>query len=360
MNEFLQKVFFGNTVQDYLWTIGIILLVLFLNKFVSRLLASLVVKLLKKKWKAFDERTFIDLIVQPLSVFVVITICIIALYRLHFPSEVNIVIYKYSLRQIFLSIAIIIQIAAFTWLLLRMIDFIAFVLQRRADLTADQADNQLVVFFRDLVKVVLGVIGLLMILRFAFSYNISTLLTGLSIVGAAVALSLRESLENLIASFVIFFDKPFTTGDNVKVQSVTGIVEKIGLRSTRIRSDQKTYVSVPNKQMVDSILDNISLRTQQRNELLLQISLDTPSAKLETLMNEIKSFLATIKELELYNVYFVDINVQAYAIMVEFFVPAAYLSKFNSIRQQVNLFALKTIEKLEIKIAGAKKEIVIK
>lgn len=207
---------------------------------------------------------------------------------------------------------------------------------------------------------VLGVIGLLMILRFAFSYNISTLLTGLSIVGAAVALSLRESLENLIASFVIFFDKPFTTGDNVKVQSVTGIVEKIGLRSTRIRSDQKTYVSVPNKQMVDSILDNISLRTQQRNELLLQISLDTPSAKLETLMNEIKSFLATIKELELYNVYFVDINVQAYAIMVEFFVPAAYLSKFNSIRQQVNLFALKTIEKLEIKIAGAKKEIVIK
>lgn len=148
MNEFLQKVFFGNTVQDYLWTIGIILLVLFLNKFVSRLLASLVVKLLKKKWKAFDERTFIDLIVQPLSVFVVITICIIALYRLHFPSEVNIVIYKYSLRQIFLSIAIIIQIAAFTWLLLRMIDFIAFVLQRRADLTADQADNQLVVFFQ--------------------------------------------------------------------------------------------------------------------------------------------------------------------------------------------------------------------
>ena len=360
MDGFLQQIFLGNTVLDYLVTAGIILLVLFLNKIVSRLLASLVVKLLRKKWKAFDERTFIDLIVQPLSVFVVITIVIIAFYRLAFPPEINIIIYKYSLRQIFLSIAITIQIAAFTWLLLRMIDFIAFVLQQRADLTADQADNQLVVFFRDLVKVVLGIIGLLMILRFAFSYNITTLLTGLSIVGAAIALALRESLENLIASFVIFFDKPFTTGDNVKVQSVTGVVEKIGLRSTRIRSDQKTYVSVPNKQMVDSILDNISLRSQQRNELLLQLSLDTPSIKLETLMSEIKGFLATIKELQLYNVYFVDINVQAYAIMVEFFLPAAYLSKFNSIREQVNLFSLKTIEKLEIKIAGANKDIISK
>lgn len=356
----MQQVFLGNTVQDYLWTIGIIVLVLLLNKIVSRLLASLVCKLLKKKWKAFDERTFIDLIVQPLSVFVIITLFIIAFYRLRFPEELNIVIYKYSLRQIFLSVAIIIQVAAFTWLLLRMIDFIAFVLQRRADLSADQADNQLVVFFRDLVKVILGIMGLLMILQFAFSYNISSLLTGLSIVGAAVALSLRESLENLIASFVIFFDKPFTTGDNVKVQSVTGVVEKIGLRSTRIRSDQKTFVSVPNKQMVDSILDNISLRTQQRNELLLQVNLQTPSSKLEALISELKRYLATIDKLDLYNVFFVDINVQAYAIMIEFFVPAAHLAQFNSIRQQVNLFALKTIENLEIKIAGVDKEIVTK
>jgi MscS family membrane protein len=177
-------------------------------------------------------------------------------------------------------------------------------------------------------------------------------------VGAAIALALRESLENLIASFVIFFDKPFTTGDNVRVQNVTGIVERIGLRSTRIRSDQKTYVSVPNKQMVDSILDNISLRTQQRNELLLQISLETPSSKVEELIKEVKEFLGKIKQLESYNVFFVDINVQAYAIMVEFFVPAAYLSEFNKIKQEVNLFALHTIEKLEIKIAGATKDII--
>lgn len=360
MKDFLRQVFLGNTVQEYLWTLGVIFFVLLFNRLFSRFLASLLCRLFKKRWKAFDEKTFVDLVVQPMSVFVTITVFIIALYRLQFPAEVNLTIYKYPLQRIFLSISIIIQIAAFTWLLLRIIDFIAFVLEKKALSTPDNSDNQLIVFFRDLVKVILGIIGLLMILHFAFNYNITSLLTGLSIVGAAIALALRESLENLIASFVIFFDKPFTTGDTVKVQNVTGIVERIGLRSTRIRSDQKTYVSVPNKQMVDSILDNISLRSQQRNELMLQISLDTASDKIDTLMNELRTFLSGIKEVEVYNVFFMDINVQAYAIMVEFFVPAAYLSQFNHLKQRLNLFALQSIERLEIKIAGADKDVIVR
>jgi MscS family membrane protein len=360
MNSFLQRVYFGNTVQDYLWVIGVILFVLILNRFFSRVLAILLCKLFKRTWKSFDQKTFLELVIQPLGAFLVITVTIIALYRLSFPDNINVTIYRYPLQRILLSIGIIIQIVAFTWLLLRTIDFIASVLDKRARVTLDQSDNQLIVFFRDLLKVIVGVIGLLMILHFAFNYHIGSLLTGLSIVGAAIALALRESLENLIASFVIFFDKPFTTGDNVKVQNVTGVVERIGLRSTRIRSDQKTYVSVPNKQMVDSILDNISLRTQQRNELLLHISLETPSPKVEILINEIKGFLAKNKKLELYNVFFLDINVQAYVIMVEFFLPAAYLSEFNAIKQELNLFALQTIEKMEIKIAGADKEVITK
>src|SRR6478609_10892106 len=98
----------------------------------------------------------------------------------------------------------------------------------------------------------------MLLLRFTFHYDISKLVTGLSIVGAAIALATKESLENLIASFIIFFDKPFTTGDLVKVQNITGNVERIGLRSTRLRTGDKSYVTVPNKQMVDSILDNIS------------------------------------------------------------------------------------------------------
>ncbi|GAA4737356.1 mechanosensitive ion channel family protein [Flavisolibacter ginsenosidimutans] len=360
MNSFLDRVIWNNTVESYLWTTGIVLFVLLLNRIISRYLAALLYRAFHGLLKNYDKQKFSDLIVNPLGIFLVITVCIVAFYQLHYPDAFKFTLYKYSLQQILLSLAIAVQVLAFTWLLLRVIDFIASILQVKANATPSQSDNQLIVFFRDFIKVVVGVLGLIVMLNKAFDYNVSTLLTGLSIVGAAVALALRESLENLIASFVIFFDKPFHIGDTVKVQNVTGVVERIGLRSTRIRSEQKTYVTVPNKQMVDTILDNISQRTQQRNELLLQISLNTPSQKIEAVMEELRRFLSGIKEIEVYNVLFLDINVQAYTIQVEYFVPAAYLSQFNSLRQKVNLFALQLLEREGLKIAGSGKDVVMK
>jgi MscS family membrane protein len=359
MKHLLDQQFLSNTLRDYLWAAGIILIVFLLKKNISRYTALLFANIFKREWKNFDRQKFIDLIIRPLSVFFVITVSIVTIYQLNFPHDLNVKIYRFTLQRIILALAVTAQLIALTRLLLRMIDFIAGTLESRARLTNDPADNQLIVFFRDFLKVIIGIIGVLMILRYAFRYNISSLLTGLSIVGAAIALSLRESLENLIASFVIFFDKPFTTGDTVKVQGITGIVEKIGLRSTRIRSEQKTFVTVPNKQMVDTILDNQSLRTYQKTELSLQISLDTPSAKVEELITEIRSFLTSVAEIEKYNVWFNDINVQAYAVSIEYFVPAAYVSIINQVKQKVNLFILKSIEHKAIMIAGKGKEVIL-
>jgi MscS family membrane protein len=358
MDNFLDQVFLDNPVRDYLWVAGVILFAILLNRIISKYIAILLSRVFRRAWKTFDQQRFVELIIHPLGTFVVVSISIIALYRLNFPEQLNMRIYGYPLQRIIISIAILIQVISFTWLLLRIIDFIASVLEHRANKTNDQSENQLIVFFRDFLKVIIGIIGGVMVLKFAFGYNVSSLLTGLSIVGAAIALALRESLENLIASFVIFFDKPFTTGDTVKVQQITGVVERIGLRSTRIRSDQKTYVTVPNKQMVDTILDNHSLRSQQRNELMLQINLNTPSDKVEALMSELRKYLAEVDEIDVFNVWFQDINLHAYVVQVEFFVPAAYVSKFNQTRQQLNIFTLQTIENLHIKIAGSAKEVI--
>lgn len=352
MDNFLDRIFLANAVRDYLWVMGVILFVLFLNRFISKYLAILLCKAFKKIWKNFDQQKFVSLIIHPLGTFLVISVSIVALYRLNFPPQLNITLYKYSIQKIILSIAICIQIIAFIWLLLRLIDFIASVLEVRANQTLDQSDNQLIVFFRDFLKVIIGIIGVMMLLHFAFNYDVSNLLTGLSIVGAAIALALRESLENLIASFVIFFDKPFTTGDNVKVQSISGTVERIGLRSTRVRTVDKSYVTVPNKQMVDSILDNISLRSQIRGEINLYIHLWTPSEKIEQLLNEIKTYLSSIPEIQNQNVLFNDIKGQAFIMFVEFFTPPIAWSRFTAIKQQVNFFILQTMERLEIRVTA--------
>lgn len=356
MNSFLDQVFYGNTLRDYIWVFGVILFVLLLNRFISKYLAILLSRLFKRGWKNFDQQKFVELIIIPLGTFLVITVSFIALYRLTFPQELNFTLYKYTIQRILLTIGILIQIIAFIWLLLRIIDFIASVLEIKANQTPNQNDNQLIVFFRDFFKVILGIIGLMMILHFGFNYNISSLLTGLSIVGAAIALALRESLENLIASFVIFFDKPFTTGDNVKVQNINGTVERIGLRSTRVRTTEKSYVTVPNKQMVDSILDNVSLRSQIRGELNLLIGLETPSQKIDQLQTEVKAYLSSVPEIQNFNVLFNDIRIQGYLLFMEYFTPPLPWNQFTAIRQQVNFFVLQTMERLEIEIQPETKE----
>jgi MscS family membrane protein len=349
----MKEVFLNNTVQEYIITGGIILLILLSHRFLSRYLANLFCRLFQRSWKDFDEQTFIRLVVRPISQFLLIFTTIVALYRLAFPKVINITIYKYTLSQILHTAATLLLIVVFIKLLLRLIDFLATVLERRAIASADHNDNQLILFFKDFFKVVVGIIGLLMMLHFGFSYNIGTLLTGLSIVGAAVALALRESLENLIASFVIFFDKPFTTGDLVKVQNITGNVERIGLRSTRIRTEQKTYVTVPNKQMVDSILDNLSLRSQRKNDLDLHLNLQTSSDKIEVAMIELRAYLAKIEDLLGFNVLLNDVNAQAIVLHIDFSTLPIDMNRFNAIKQDLNLFAIQTLEKLDIKIAGA-------
>jgi MscS family membrane protein len=222
-------------------------------------------------------------------------------------------------------------------------------LEQKANLTDDLSDNQLVVFFKDFFKVILVIIGLVLVLKFAFGYPVANLITGLSLAGAAVALATRESIENLIASFIIFFDRPFATGDLVKVHAVTGTVEKIGLRSTRIRTDQKTFVTVPNKQMVDSILDNLSLRTQRRAFVQLELDAGTSSQTLNQMVRLLKGKLETHKDkIENYTVLLADIQKNAYIITVEYFTAPIPIDLFNDLRETINLEIIGLMEELKV------------
>jgi MscS family membrane protein len=352
MNDFFNKVFLDNTIKSYLLVFAVMLFVVLLKRYISRYIAGLLFRIINRIWKNVDKSSFRALVVKPLGWFLVIFISLIMLHRLKFPEVLETEIYSSSTSRVVHGIANIIMISSFIWLLLRMIDFIATILERKANITPGHADNQLIVFFRDFFKVVIIINGILLILHYAFDFDIKSLTTGLSIVGAAIALSLRESLENLIASFIIFFDKPFSTGDLVRVQNVTGTIEKIGLRSTRIRTDQKTFVTVPNKQMVDTIVDNLSLRTQRKGELRLEISLTTSSQSVDDLVERIKKILSR-NEIEAKTVLLSDITGQSFVIQADYFTAAITLAEFNTVKQEVNMQILKTMEELNIQVSGA-------
>ena len=360
MDKFLNTLVFDNTIRDFLIVGGTILLAILLKRFLSRYIAGLLFRLVKRIAEGVDKKSFVNLVVSPLETFLVILISLIAIDKLKFPGVLNFRIYKVNSHQIIETVFIIILILAFTWLLLRIIDFIAMILEQRANQTEDLSDNQLILFFKDFFKVLMVIIGILLVLKFAFSFKITNLITGLSIAGAAIALSTRESLENLIASFIIFFDKPFTTGDLVKVQHITGTVEKIGLRSTRIRTDQKTYVTVPNKQMVDSIMDNLSLRTQRRAFVQLELHAGTAHNAVNELVQALeKLMLARKKTIESYTVFLADITKNAYIIHVEFFTATFPVPDFNTLRQEVNLAIIELIENMDIKLASKETELAI-
>ncbi len=357
MKSILQQVVLNNTIENFLYVTMVLLMVFVLKRIISKYVAKLLFKLLGKASKSIARESFLNLVVQPLDLFLVIFISMIALDRLYFPNAFDFTIFRITSRNLIDALADGILIIAFIWLCLRVIDFIAMILEEKANTTADQTDNQLIIFFKDFFKAILILIGVLLILRFSFNKNIGSLLTGLSIVGAALALATRESMENLIASFIIFFDKPFTTGDLVKVNGFTGTIEKIGLRSTRIRTLEKTFISVPNKQMVDTIVDNISLRTQRKAEFKLEIDLSANANQLKKFITQVNLLIQTpFSQNSL--VYLMDTGKNAHIISIEYYTTIEQtIETFLHNKQQVTLNLIELMEENQIKLAASSTDI---
>ncbi len=337
----LDQQFLNNSLRSYI-VIGTIFIVAFLVKrFISRFFASLIYTWIDKKNHSDLRKSHIHRLIVPIEQFLIYLVAVIVLYELQFPAQWNIHLYKLTLQIVVEAIVKLFFIILFIRVGLRVLEFVAIILEEKAKLTNDQTDDQLILFFRDFFKVILYIIGFLLILHFVFNENIGNLVTSLSIVGAAVALSMRESLENIIASFIIFFDKPFTIGDLVKVNNFTGTIEKIGLRSTRIRTQDKTYISVPNKQMVDSIVDNISLRTERKIELDLQLNVNTTATQLAAYSQYIQNEISQLKNVSNVMAYVSEVGKQYHVLHLECLVSMQLeFNEFIALKEKINVTAI--------------------
>lgn len=337
----LEQQILSNSIRSYLFIAGILVVTLLIKRLISRFFASLIYTWVDKKNHSDLRKSHVHRLLVPIEHFLLFLVAIIALYELKFPEAWDLKLFKLSLQQFiesgikFIFIILLIRVS------LRTLEFISIILENKARLTADQSDDQLVLFFRDFFKVIIYIIGILMVLRYVFNESIGNLVTSLSIVGAAVALSTRESLENIIASFIIFFDKPFTIGDLVKVNGFTGTIEKIGLRSTRIRTQEKTYISVPNKQMVDSIVDNISLRSERKIEMDLQLSVQTSAKSIANFASHMRTILSSENGVNSFNVFVSDSGKQFHALHIDCLVTVGIdVEAFQMIRERLNLAAI--------------------
>ncbi len=141
---------------------------------------------------------------------------------------------------------------------------------------------------------IVGVIGAIAVLirgADALGLPAYSVVAGLGVGGLAVALAARDSVANLLGSILIMFEKPFRVGHLVSIAGNTGTVENVGFRSTRIRTPDNSLISIPNNSVVNTTVENLSLRPQRRQKFLVQVTYDTTRAKLDALLEGIRQIL---------------------------------------------------------------------
>src|SRR6185436_9216981 len=125
----------------------------------------------------------------------------------------------------------------------------------------------------------------------AFGYPLNTALAGLGIGGVAVALGAQKTLENLFGSLSIAIDQPFRMDDLVTVDGVTGTVERLGFRSTRIRTADRTLVTIPNGKLADMRIETLAARDRRRFALILSLVQTSTRAQTTQVIEGVKRVL---------------------------------------------------------------------
>jgi len=129
-----------------------------------------------------------------------------------------------------------------------------------------------------------------------------SVLAGLGIGGLAMALAAKDSLANLLGSMLIMFEKPFRVGDYIRLSGTEGTVEDVGFRSTRIRTLDNSLVSIPNDSVINTTVENLSVRPKRRQRFTLGVTYETPRATLEAFVEGIRTVILDHGETEKDNI----------------------------------------------------------
>ena len=345
--EFLQIEFLENSIKSYIIFGSIILLGLLLKSLISSYLRKIIYKLVGDKSNSDGKSEFDNLLKKPLNYFLLIIIFYISFNQLNFPESWDLVSSnEIGLKMILeKGVSLLILITVF-WTLLRVIDYIGDRLKFKAEKTESKVDDQLIPFAIEIGKVLVVIFGALILLSNVFNVDITALAAGLGVGGVAIALASKESLENLLGSFTIFFDKPFQVGDIITVGSITGVVEKVGFRSTRVRTFDKSLVTIPNKNLINSELDNLSLKPVRKVKIDIGLTYNTTVDQIKNIVKDIQDLVddhPNTNEDGL--VRFMNFGASSLDIMVVYFTNSPDWKLLVDTRQEINFKIIEIVKK---------------
>ncbi len=236
--------------------------------------------------------------------------------------------------------------------LYRVIDVVSDAWGGHAAQTDTKLDDQLVPLVRKSAKVVTGVIGFIFVLQ-NLEVDVASLVAGASLGGLAFSLAARDTVANLFGSLSIFTDRPFQVGDWIKVDGVEGVVEEVGMRSTRVRTFYRSLVTVPNSKVADAVVDNFGQRDARRDTFRLSVTYGTSAEQMEALCDGIRGILTAnpaVKK-DAYEVHFAAFADSGLEVLVYYFLEVTSWSDELRNRHLLYLEIMRLAESLGVEFA---------
>jgi len=351
--RFIESQIGDERISNILWCIGIVLATMLVKRPLSRFIARLSAGIAHRFSDKDEGALFQNLTARPLENLLQTLLYYVALNQLSI--FLNQVIFRrvYSGKTVEIRVSdvadkvfLLLLIVFFVLVVSRIVDFIFHVLIRRAFAEDDKDKEQLLPLVKEIAKILLWVTGLFWILGSVFNVNIPALITGLGIGGVAIALAAKESVENFFAAFTILTDKPFQTNDVVKLGGIEGTVERIGFRSTKLRTGDGSLFVIPNKKLVDENLENLTRRNIRKVRTVLNLKYGISHENLERLLTDLKTVVAETKYVQPpVTILLESFGEAAMQVSVSYFLPEPMPSgvKVDAVKQEVHLKAYRLI-----------------
>jgi MscS family membrane protein len=285
MQEFLRVTIGSNTVQQWLYALGFIVGGFLGGKLCALLLSAIVKHICRKTASSLDD-SILEIARQPLTWLLTIGgigygFSIVNLHEIH----------RLWLNRILASLIIVVLTRTVAALLDLFID--RYIPEKVSDpLSKRETDIQ--PLLRKLSRTLIWVIAGVLILR-TLGYNVSTLMAGLGLGGAALALASKDTLSNCFGSITVFMDRPFSLNDRIKIAGYDGVITDMGIRTSRLQTMENRTVIIPNSIFASSPIENITAAPNTKVSQTLTVQTNSGREKIEqalVLLREIGSTVA--------------------------------------------------------------------
>jgi len=337
---FLAISFWDIPLANFIAAILVFMLFLLLRRVFTEVIVVFLQKLAKRTTSYYDDR-IISALRKPVS-FAFIIMGLHLFFLLIFKET-----------QIIKNILNTLIVYDLFWMLLSTTEALREFIYKMTGRYNPDLSKEIGNFILAIIKILIGGIGLGAMLQ-VWGINVTALVASLGIGGLAFALAAKDAAANLFGSFSLLADKSIRIGEWIKVNGIEGVVEDIGMRTTKIRSFQKSLITVPNQIVANNPIENFSRRGIRRIKMHIGLTYDTTEEQLRTIIEEIKYMLHTHEGISQQDTLLVNFNAfgeSALDIFIYTFTRTANWAKYLEIREDVHLKIMKIVEENSAKFA---------